>query len=469
MAEDHKSTGTPESEGSLSSPMTRRSFIKAVGVGGAALGAAGGLGSVLAACGSKGTSSGGSSASGATGRTIKIGFVSPLTGPLATFGALDQYCVTRWNEAVKSGIPCGDGKTHPIQIIIKDSQSDSNRAATVASDLITNDAVDIMMVASTPDTVNPVAGIAESLQVPCVSDDCPWQPYFFGRQKNPAKPVPFKWTYHAFWGLEDVTAVFTGMWNQIPTNKLVGEMWPNDADGIGWANAKTGQPPMLQAAGYKFIDPGRFPDHANDYTTQITKFKSAGAQILSGVFIPPDFVTFWKAAYQQGFKPKVASVGKALLFPDELAAIGSIGYGLTTECWWSPSHPFKSSLTGETCKQLADDWTKRTGKQWAQPLLHYAVFEVVADALKRTTSVDDKASILAAIVDTDLQTIAGRITWKGGGKLNPVPNVCRTVLVGGQWVKGTQYPFELNLVDTSHATLPEFGLTIPETGKIAAL
>ena len=145
--------------------------------------------------------------------------------------------------------------------------------ATVAGDLITNDGVDIMMVASTPDTVNPVSTAAESFGVPCVSNDCPWQPYFFGRQKDPANPVPFKWTYHFFWGLEDVTAVFTGMWDQLPTNKLVGEMWPNDADGKGWANPKTGQPPMLKAAGYTFVDGGRFlPDaqrlHAADHQVQ---------------------------------------------------------------------------------------------------------------------------------------------------------------------------------------------------------
>jgi len=152
-----------------------------------------------------------------------------------------------------------------------------------------------------------------------------------------------------------------------------------------------------------------------------------------------------------------------------MEAIGSIGYGLTTECWWSPSHPFTSSLSGETCQQLADDWTKRKGKEWAQPLLHYAVFEVVADALKRTQNVDDKESILAAIVDTDIQSIAGRITWKAGAPLNPVKNVCRTVLVGGMWVKGTQYPFELLLADTSHAKEAPFNVDIPENGKVAPL
>ncbi len=76
------------------------------------------------------------------------------------------------------------------------------------------------------------------------------------------------------------------------------------------------------------------------------------------------------------------------------------------------------------------------------------MFEVVVDALKRTSNVDDKQVILDAIKATDLQTIQGHITWSAGAPLNPVPNVCRTVLVGGMWTKGTDYPFDLLLVDT---------------------
>ena len=456
-------------QGANESGVSRRDFLKIAGATGAAVAVGGGISGAVAGCGSSSSSGGSSSPSaGATGRTIKVGFVAPLTGPLAAFGETDQFCVKEWEKAVKGGVKCGDGQTHPIEIITKDSQSDSNRAATVAGDLITNDGVDIMMVASTPDTVAPVADQAEALGIPCVSNDCPWQAFYFGRGGTPTKG--FKWTYHAFWGLEDVTAVFTGMWNEIKTNKLVGEMWPNDADGKAWADPKTGQPPMLKAAGYTFVDGGRFQDGSQDYTTSINKFKQAGCEILSGVFIPPDFVNFWKQSYQQGFKPKAASVGKALLFPAELEAIGPIGYGLTTECWWSPWHPFKSSLTGQTCQQLADAWTKSSGgKEWTQPLLHYAVFEVVVDALKRATSVDDKQVILNAIKATDLNTIQGHITWSAGAPLNPVPNVCRTVLVGGQWVKGTKYPFDLQLVDTSHAATAPFNVTIPTNGTLSEI
>ena len=39
--------------------------------------------------------------------------------------------------------------------------------------------------------------------------------------------------------------------------------------------------------------------------------------------IPPDFGTFWAQAAQQGFNPKVATIGKALLFPSAIEALGT--------------------------------------------------------------------------------------------------------------------------------------------------
>ncbi len=429
------------SEPGVMSPITRRNFLKAAGVTGLALGATGGLGGVLAACG--GDDEGGGD-SGGEGRAIKIGFVAPLTGPLAPFGEADQFCLEQWQESVKDGLKCGDGQTHPIEFIMKDSQSDSNRAATVAGDLITNDGIDVMMVASTPDTVNPVADQAEALQIPCVSNDCPWQSFYFSRGGTPDKP--FTWTYHFFWGLEDVTANFVAMWDALKTNKKVGEMWPNDADGLAWSDAKTGQPPMLKEAGYTFVDGGRYQNGGEDFTPQISKFKGAGCEILSGVMIPPDFTNFWKQSLQQGFNPTVATVAKALLFPSSLEALGEVGYGLTTECWWSPTHPFKSSLSGQTCQEFADAYTESTSKQWTQPLMHYAVFEVVADALKRTTNVDDKQVILDAVKATNMETICGNVNWQAGPDQNPVPNVSKTPLVGGQWVKGEDWPYDLKVV-----------------------
>ncbi len=171
-----------------------------------------------------------------------------------------------------------------------------------------------MLVASTPETTNPVADQCEANGVPCISSVAPWQPWFFGRQRRP-REAGFEWTYHFFWGLEDIIAVFIDMWSQVDTNKVVGALWPNDGDGNAWGDKKLGFPPALAKAGYKIVDPGRYQNGTEDFSAQIAKFKAADVEIVTGVPIPPDLTTFWKQAAQQGFQPKIASVGKALLFP----------------------------------------------------------------------------------------------------------------------------------------------------------
>ena len=349
-------------------------------------------------------------------------------------------CARFLSKGLQSG-----GRTHQVQIISKDSQSSGSRAAEVASELILSDKIDLMVTSGTPDTTNPVSDQAEVNEVPCVATNCPWQPYFFGRKGDPAKG--FNWTYLFFWGLEDVIAAFTALWDGTPSNKVVGGLFPNDADGNAWGDKERGLPPALAAAGYKLIDPGRYQQMNNDFSSQIAAFKAAGVEIVTGVMIPPDFSTFWSQAAQQGFKPKVVTIGKALLFPSAVQALGPRGNGLTTEIWWSPNHPFKSGLTGQSCAQLADAYVAATRRPWSQPIgFQHAMFEVAIDVLKRAKAIEPKA-ILDAIVATNYQSIVGPVQWTG----KPVKNVTKTPLVAGQWqMKGDK----LELVITANRPAP---------------
>ena len=112
--------------------------------------------------------------------TLKLGYVSPATGPLAGFAEADGYIVDGIKKVFSGGL-MNNGKSWDVEIIVRDSQSNPNRAAEVASQLILEDEVDILLGAATPDTTNPVADQAELNEVPCITTDCPWQPYFFGR------------------------------------------------------------------------------------------------------------------------------------------------------------------------------------------------------------------------------------------------------------------------------------------------
>lgn len=378
-------------------------------------------------------------------RTIKLGYVSPQTGPLAPFGEADQFVLAQAREIFRDGLSIG-GRSHPVEIIVKDSQSNPNRAAEVAAELILSDEVDIMLAASTPETTNPVADQCELNEVPCISTVAPWQPWFFTRGGNPAEG--FRYTYHFFWGLEDIIGVFTEMWDSVATNKQVGGLFPNDGDGNAWGHPELGFPPVLADKGYSLTDPGRYQNLTDDFSAYISAFKAAEAEIVTGVVIPPDFTTFWTQAMQQGFRPKIASVGKALLFPVALEALGDAGNNLSSEVWWSPNHPFASSLTGASAGDLAKAYTMGTGKQWTQPIgFAHALFEVAADVLKRAGGPGDPETIVEALKATSIETVVGTVDWTSG----PVPNVAKTPLVGGQWRLGGSFKYDLVITSNSQA------------------
>jgi len=416
--------------------LTRRSFVQ--GTAAAAAGAA--VPAVFAA------------------DTVKIGYVSPQTGPLAPFGEADKWVIDQMKTAFKDGIAIG-GRKHAVQIVLKDSQSNPNRAGEVANDLILKEKVALVLTAGTPETANPVSDACELNEIPCISSVVPWQPWFFGRKGDPAKG--FAWTYHFFWGLEDVIANFSNGWKTAATNKKVGGLFPNDGDGNAWGDKELGFPKPLASMGYTLIDPGRFQNGTQDFSAQIAAFKKDGVEIVTGVVIPPDAKTFLTQARQQGFRPKIVTLGKALLFPGAIEALGDLGHGLSTEVWWSPSHPFTSSLTQQSAKALAEAYEAGTGKQWTQPIgFAHALFEVAANALQRAKSLK-AGDVRDAVAATSVGTVVGPVKWGGAG---PMKNVSKTPLVLGQWVKGSgKRKVELVIVNNETAS------SIPTGGKLALI
>ncbi len=273
--------------------------------------------------------------------------------------------------------------------------------------------------------------------------------------RNPALPTPVT----SSCGLEEIIANFTAVWNQSGAAKKVGGLFPNDADGNAWGDPALGRPGPLAAHGFELLDPGRYQPLNNNFTSQITAFKDAGCEIVTGVMIPPDFATFRSQAAQQGINRKVVTIGKALLFPSSVDAMGDRADGLTTEVWWTPDYPFSSSLTGQSARQLGDAYVTTSGKPRSATLgFAHAIFEVALDVVKRTEDLTDKAAIMAAITSTGLDTIVGPINGANG----PMKNVTKTKVAGGQWQRKDG---KLELVIVNNEQNPD----IPLTGELKLL
>ena len=85
--------------------VSRRQFIATSVAGGAAL------------------ALGGRKAFAQAGDTLKVGFVSPRTGPLAGFGQTDGYVLDLARKALAGGLDIG-GKKYSVEILDQDTQSD---------------------------------------------------------------------------------------------------------------------------------------------------------------------------------------------------------------------------------------------------------------------------------------------------------------------------------------------------------
>ncbi|WP_423065151.1 ABC transporter substrate-binding protein [Devosia sp. CN2-171] len=384
---------------------------------------------------------------------IRIGFVSPQSGPIGIFGDGDPYVLDLVRKTVAEGIDVG-GKRYGVEFINKDTQSDPVRAAQVAKDLINGDGVDFVLSTSTPETVNPVADACEAAGVPALSSTAPWEAFYFGRGAKPDQPSPFKWTYHFSFGVGNFAKLYADQWSKVETNRKVGMLLPSDADG----NAIRGMLiPGLEAAGFTVVDAGPYENGNADFSTQINLFKQEGCEIFNTFPFPPDFAVFWRQAAQKGFaqQTKICQMAKAGLFAPELEALGPLGYGLQAGAYWHRAYPFTSPATGLGCRELADGYEAVSGKQWNQQVGATAsLFDAALAALKSASNPKDKASLAAALSTLKADTAVGTIDFTAG----PVPNCTPTGLVGVQWVKapaGSNRQFELEIVaNADHPTVP---------------
>jgi branched-chain amino acid transport system substrate-binding protein len=207
-------------------------------------------------------------------------------------------------------------------------------------------------------------------------------------------------------------------------------------------------PTLMSQDGYHPVDGGAYTDGTTDYTAMITKFKDTQCEYLSNCPLPPDFNAFWRQANEQGWKPRLATVAKVLLFPDDTIPLGPLANNIATDSWWGRYMPTKSSLDPKlTANDLAISFQEQTGKQWVQSIGGtYSLFEVAHQAFRKVSDPHDKQEVAHALHAVNYVGMSGQLNFSGG----PAPGVSITPPVGVQWkaISG-KFPFEMKVVDNT--------------------
>ena len=378
---------------------------------------------------------------------VLLGTTLPITGIFAGFGeqgfgmqkavddqnALGGMYLSKWDVTV------------PVELIVKDNQSDFTQVLPLSQDLVLTSKVNALISPDAPtDLHDPTSVVANQYGVPQIICGGPFEPWYHGMHEG--ESWPFTWfagfaigepqpaprnvpgyTMVDTWFMymDDVGA-------QTNTNGIVGVFASSDADGIGWYNTFPG---ILTSHNYTVADVnGLFPmDLPQDFTSIIQGWKDAGVEIIWGNCPGAHFGALWSQCYEAGFRPKIALAARAALFPVDVESWGTnppLGWGVGCEIWWSPTYSADDGFTGigtRTAASLAADWAAETGDPLNRSIgSGYAGAQVMLDAIHRAGDVDG-AAINAALATTDLNTLKGWVNF------DPVTHFSACPLSFGQW------------------------------------
>ena len=473
MSDDNRKNPEQKDEDGHTSgtSVTRREFLKIAGIAGAVVGAGAGLGGLITACGEETTTTTAAPATTTTaapttttaapttttsagveeGREIKVGVVSPVTGPIAIFAIADKWGIDLVKEYLGDTMVLGDGKLHKVSWLLRDTQSDDSRASQVTADLILNDKVDLLSVGGSPTTAVPAAVQAETNGTPILCSNCPWGAIVFGRYpdlKNPAD-CPDKWVFGSLFGVEQATNALVGVIDQISTNKVAGLFLGNTLDTQAWQTPGIGFEDTLKAAGYTVVNPGYFNLGTEDFTAMISEYKKAGCELNIGSNPGKDFPNFWTQCAQQGYNPKVCNEMIGLGAYSDQQAMGDAAFGIIQIFTWHASWPYSDWISGMTNAELAARYEKDFNAPWDQFITGYMRCGWAVDVLKRTTDLDDKQSVVQAIKNTKLELITGPMDMTAPvdpGALHITPGIWKQPISLGQLKEGTKWDVEAPMV-----------------------
>ncbi len=407
---------------------------------------------LLAGCGGGGNtpapagSGSGAAAPGGGDAVIKIGYVSPITGPMSHFSVgMDrtiQNVVAKMNE---TGYDIG-GTHYTIEVIKGDSESDPVKAAEVATKLVQSDGCQILLGEWTPDTMNPVSEAAEKLKVPCIVDggpDISW-----------TAAGPYDYSFACAMRYEKQVDEYFNAMDQMDTNKKIGLVLDSSMDGIGMLD-------LVKAAaekyGYEIVNPDASElaqEGSTDFTAIVQKIQAADADIMLASLLGFQLSGLWANVDSLGYRPKFVILSKGMHFSSDVltltnAAGECTGAYTCIETQWNRQYPFTSSLLGKTAEELSADFEENVNE--APDLTigwDYVFFDLIDEALKTTASTSSEDIVAALENIQNFDCIYGTLSCDE-------EHVFETPITFGQWVPDEKWGLRKAVTGAKHVPAAE--------------
>lgn len=277
-----------------------------------------------------------------TGAPIKIGFVNPLSGPLASYGFLNRIAVTLAVEDVNAS---GGINGSPLQLLIEDSPFDPRQAVTVVRKLAEQDKVAAIAGPYATGEFENAAPLSNDLKLVVASNAMKVgiasrnRPYSFqiNTRDDAVQPIAIATFKKKFPNVKRV--VIAGDTKEAVTEAIVRDF-----------------PKYLKDAGLEVIDTVAFETTTTDYSPVVTKIKGLNPDGVALAALMPQAITFSKEYERQGMKAPVVTSAHVAGGPFvELAGASVEGWVMPSVFNWESTDPRTASFVKRFFERGAAD------------------------------------------------------------------------------------------------------------------
>jgi branched-chain amino acid transport system substrate-binding protein len=278
-------------------------------------------------------------------QTIKIGINAPLTGDIPKVGEGTKFAAQMWLEDVKAagGLAVG-GKKYPVELVIEDNESKAESAVKVATKMITEDGVLVMVGPQASKQAVPAGGIAENYKTPMIT---PWST---NPDTTKDRPFVFRACFlDPFQG--PVLANFITDEFKFKKTAVLYDVASDYPKGLAEFFKKAWE--ELHGPG-SVVAYESFTTKDTDFSSQLTKINSSGAEVLFTPQYYNEVALIVQQAHQLGWKKPIVgsdSWGSA----ETVNLCGKDCYGL-----FFSTHYAAAGATGAT-KAFIDRYQKKHG------------------------------------------------------------------------------------------------------------
>ncbi len=399
-------------------------------------------------------------------KTVQIVFGATLsmTGPLQAFGQEQNWTLSLAVQTINKygGIPLSDGSRGIVKLVVLDDKTDPTIAQSNLQTLVSQYHTDVIMgeLGGVQDSVAqqfasrnqiPYIGpVYTSVAKSCVDCSNAWIFSPFHNETNEAH-IFFDWfrTVDPSTSSHNVTIAFFG-----------------EGDPAAQANNLAGEA-YARALGYSICacsDLTFRPGSTTEMSSFILAAKSAGAEAIYGLPIPPDAVLMVNTARQLGYVPKawLLTRGTAVA-PFAIPALGGAGNlsaGVMSAFPWQPSVPYVGKLLGNNVSN-SDIVSKYQAVFNHPPTLEGVYFSealIAANAIQKAGVVSPTA-IRSALLSTTFETPMGQVSFTPGGQWIQSGKFMlmmqwQNLVVNGQTIQALQVLLRTSVATTNYIIYP---------------